>query len=48
MGPGIVHMTISEASVCDPHDLLEFPELRQETGQPIVDLLSIRRNYSGG
>jgi len=41
-------MAISKASVCDPHDLLEFPELREETGQPIVDLLSVGRNYSGG
>jgi hypothetical protein len=48
VGPRIVHMAISQTSIGDPHDLLEFPKLFQETGQPVVDLLSIGRNYYAG
>lgn len=45
MGPRIVHMMFSKAGICDPHNLLELPELCKETGQSIVDLLSVRGDY---
>jgi len=44
----IVHVAVSEAGVGDPHDLLEFPELGQETRKPIVDLRSVGGNCSSG
>jgi len=43
--PGIVHVAVSKPGIGDPHDLLELPELGQETRQPIVDLRSIGGNY---
>ena len=46
--PGIVHVTVSKAGVGDPHDLLEFPELGQETREPIVDLWGIGGDYCSG
>jgi hypothetical protein len=41
-------MAIGETGVGNPHDFLEFPELLQETGDPIIDLLSIGGNYWTG
>lgn len=41
-------MVISETCVGDPHNLLEFPELLQETRGSIIDLLSIGGDYRTG
>lgn len=48
VGPRIVYMAIGEACIGDPHDFLELPELFQEAGHPVVDLLSIGGNYNTG
>lgn len=33
-------MSVGQTGICDPHDLLQFPELVQEAGPEIIDSLS--------
>ena len=39
--PGVIRMPIGEPSVGSPHNLLQFPELGEETRRAVVDLLRI-------